>query len=68
MKDVLRFFEIDVPEIKKGDSLKPKKPAKLNAPEPPKKQKEVPAAKKNEPKTEQKPTSSEKVENKKSEL
>ena len=26
MKDVLKYFEIEVPEIKKGDSLKPKKP------------------------------------------
>lgn len=28
MKDVLKYFEIEVPDVKKGDSLKPKKPAK----------------------------------------
>ncbi|CAD5234440.1 unnamed protein product [Bursaphelenchus xylophilus] len=40
MKDVLRHFEIDVPDLKKPDGLKPKKPAKkTDGPEPPKKQK-----------------------------
>lgn len=41
MKDVLRYFEIEVPDLKKGDSLKPKKPEKKprtleDGPEPPK--------------------------------
>ncbi|KAI6210570.1 Thioredoxin domain-containing protein [Aphelenchoides besseyi] len=55
MKDVLRYFDIEVPEIKRGDSLKPKKPARKESdgPEPPKKQKDE--KKVEEPKTEQKP-------------
>ena len=34
---VLKYFDIDVPEMSKGPSLKPKKPAR-DTPEPPKKQ------------------------------
>lgn len=63
MKDVLGYFEIDVPEIKKGDSLKPKKPPRKDSeggPEPPKKQKDESEGSKEEPKTEQKPKSEEK--------
>lgn len=67
MKDVLKHLEIEVPEAKKGDSLKPKKPARKDAdagPEPPKKQKETAEKIKEEPKTEVKPKSEEKVEKK----
>ena len=41
MKDVLRYFEIEVPNLKKGESLKAKKPEKkrshADGPEPPQK-------------------------------
>jgi len=66
MKEVLKYFEIDVPEIKKGDSLKPKKPARKDSegPEPPKKQADE---KTKEPKTEQQPKTEKKEEKPKTE-
>lgn len=37
MKDVLKYFDIDIPEVKKGDSLKPKKsPTKITDDDQPK--------------------------------
>ena len=43
MKDVLRYFDIEVPSLKKGESLKAKKPEKkrihADGPEPPQKEK-----------------------------
>uniref|UniRef100_A0AC34QPL5 Thioredoxin domain-containing protein n=1 Tax=Panagrolaimus sp. JU765 TaxID=591449 RepID=A0AC34QPL5_9BILA len=73
MKDVLRHFEIEVPDMKKGDSLKPKKPEKKRShsdgPEPPKKEKkEDEKPKTEEPKKQAEPEKPPKKEDKKSEL
>ena len=58
MKDVLRHFEIDVPDLKKGDGLKPKKPekkrSKEDGPEPPKMKKEESSKKETAKKDEKK--------------
>uniref|UniRef100_A0A914YYS5 Thioredoxin domain-containing protein n=1 Tax=Panagrolaimus superbus TaxID=310955 RepID=A0A914YYS5_9BILA len=75
MKDVLRYFEIDVPDLKKGDGLKPKKPekkrSKEDGPEPPKMKKEEEkkdSKKSDETKTSNKKTDESKKDSKKSEL
>jgi protein-disulfide reductase (glutathione) len=74
MKDVLRHFEIDVPDLKKGDGLKPKKPekkrSKEDGPEPPKMKAEKKEDAKNEKKEEAKKETKKdgKKDSKKSEL
>uniref|UniRef100_A0A7E4WDT0 Thioredoxin domain-containing protein n=1 Tax=Panagrellus redivivus TaxID=6233 RepID=A0A7E4WDT0_PANRE len=70
MKDVLRYFEIEVPDLKKGDSLKPKKPekkrSKEDGPEPPKEEEKKKSGKKaDEPEP---PKKADKKAEKKSEL